>query len=57
MQAAVSKQCEATVGGFNNTGSAVGGLLASTAYGSLEIVMLMNGISPQMFPWNVFTAL
>lgn len=39
MQAAVSKQCEATVGGFNNTQSAAGGLLASTAYGSLEIMM------------------
>lgn len=42
MQAAVSKHCEATVGGFNNTQSAAGGVVANMAYGSCEIVMFMN---------------
>lgn len=43
MQATASKRCKATVASVNNTQSAARGLVANGPYGSLEIVLFMNG--------------
>lgn len=47
------------VASVNNTHSAVGGLMANRAYGSLEIVLPKNGnqadVCAKIFPWSVFT--